>query len=108
MEAAHEILIRLIDYAATFNRIPINASELVVGLKCGGSDGLSGITANPLVGKFSDLLISKGGSTVLTEVPEMFGAETILMNRSKDERVFEQTVELVNGFKDYFESNHQV
>ena len=108
MEAAHEILIRLIDYAATFNRTQIDASELVIGLKCGGSDGLSGITANPLVGKFSDLLITKGGSTILTEVPEMFGAETILMNRSKDERVFEQTVELVNGFKDYFESNHQV
>jgi len=100
MEAAHEILIRLIDYAATFNRTQIDAS--------GGSDGLSGITANPLVGNFSDLLITKGGSTILTEVPEMFGAETVLMNRGKDEKVFEQTVELVNSFKNYFESNHQV
>ncbi len=83
--------------------IPI--SELRVGLKCGGSDGFSGITANPLLGMFSDFLVAQGGTTVLTEVPEMFGAEQILMNRCKDEEVFGETVELINNFKEYFLSN---
>ena len=94
-------------YAGRFRREPISCGELVVGMKCGGSDGLSGITANPTVGVFSDLLISKGGTTILTEVPEMFGAETLLMNRCENERVFAQTVELVNGFKNYFTSHNQ-
>ena len=76
-------------------------------MKCGGSDGLSGITANPLVGRFSDLLIAKGGSTILTEVPEMFGAETILMNRCANEQLFDQTVCLINDFKNYFKSHNQ-
>lgn len=83
-------------------REPIPISELKVGLKCGGSDGLSGITANPLVGYFSDFLISQGGTTTLTEVPEMFGAETILMDRCVNEEVFEKTVHLINDFKQYF------
>lgn len=77
-------------------------SELKIGLKCGGSDGFSGITANPLVGKFSDLLIAQGGTTILTEVPEMFGAETLLMDRAEDKEIFEKTVRLVNDFKEYF------
>lgn len=77
-------------------------SELRVGLKCGGSDGLSGITANPLLGVFSDWIVAQGGTTVLTEVPEMFGAETILMNRCQDRATFEQTVSLINDFKEYF------
>ena len=76
-------------------------------MKCGGSDGLSGITANPLVGRFSDLLISKGGTTILTEVPEMFGAETILMNRCASPALFDDTVCLINDFKNYFKENHQ-
>jgi len=83
-------------------REDIPVSELRVGLKCGGSDGLSGITANPLLGVFSDWLVAHGGTTVLTEVPEMFGAETILMNRCQDEATFGQTVHLINDFKDYF------
>ena len=83
-------------------RVSIPISKLKVGLKCGGSDGLSGITANPLVGSFSDFLVSQGGTTILTEVPEMFGAETILMNRSKDKEIFDKTVHLVNDFKEYF------
>ena len=78
------------------------ASDLIIGLKCGGSDGLSGITANPLLGSFSDRIISMGGSTVLTEVPEMFGAETILMNRCRTNELFESTVGLINNFKKYF------
>jgi altronate hydrolase len=78
----------------------------VVGLKCGGSDGLSGITANPTIGVFSDLLGAMGGTTILTEVPEMFGAETILMDRCADEGLFGKTVHLINDFKEYFESYH--
>jgi altronate hydrolase len=83
-------------------RVEVPLSELKVGLKCGGSDGLSGITANPLVGYFSDFLISQGGTTTLTEVPEMFGAETILMDRCINSEVFDKTVHLINDFKQYF------
>ena len=97
----------LAEYAKNQKREECDVSELVVGLKCGGSDGLSGITANPLVGRFSDLLISKGGTTILTEVPEMFGAETILMNRCANEELFHQTVDLINDFKNYFKSHNQ-
>ena len=102
-----EIIKGLIDYASAFEREPVSVSRLVIGMKCGGSDGLSGITANPLVGRFSDLLISKGGTTILTEVPEMFGAETILMNRCANEELFRQTVDLINDFKNYFKSHNQ-
>ena len=83
-------------------RVDVPVSELRVGLKCGGSDGLSGITANPLLGVFSDWIVAQGGTTVLTEVPEMFGAETILMNRCQDVATFDQTVHLINDFKEYF------
>ena len=83
-------------------RVDVPVSELRVGLKCGGSDGLSGITANPLLGVFSDWIVEQGGTTVLTEVPEMFGAETILMNRCQDEATFDKTVHLINDFKEYF------
>ena len=105
--AAMELLKELADYAGTFKREPIDASELIIGMKCGGSDGLSGITANPTVGAFSDLLISKGGTTILTEVPEMFGAETLLMNRCANEELFNKTVDLINNFKNYFTSHNQ-
>lgn len=88
-------------------RIDVDISQLVVGLKCGGSDGFSGITANPLLGAFTDFLISRGGSAVLTEVPEMFGAEQILMERCQDEDVFNRTVDMINGYKQYFLEHHQ-
>ena len=88
-------------------RTDVLVSELRVGLKCGGSDGLSGITANPLLGVFSDWVVAQGGTTVLTEVPEMFGAETILMNRCQDRETFDKTVALINDFKDYFIRNNQ-
>lgn len=107
IEDGLEIVKGLIDYAAGFEREPVSVSRLVIGMKCGGSDGLSGITANPLVGRFSDMLISKGGTTILTEVPEMFGAETILMNRCANEELFNQTVNLINDFKNYFKSHNQ-
>lgn len=82
--------------------------NLKIGLKCGGSDGFSGITANPLLGYLSDYVVQSGGTTVLTEVPEMFGAETILMNRAKDEQTFHKIVDLINDFKHYYERHHQV
>ncbi len=88
-------------------REEVPVSELRVGLKCGGSDGLSGITANPLLGVFSDWVVAQGGTTVLTEVPEMFGAETLLMNRCKDSATFDKTVALINDFKEYFLKNNQ-
>lgn len=104
--------VRLIEelkaYADTFKRERVHISKLKVGLKCGGSDGYSGITANPLVGRFCDRLISYGGSCVLTEVPEMFGAEHLLMNRCENEEVFQKTVNLINDFKDYFIRHNQV
>ncbi len=102
-----EVIKGLIGYAAAFEREPVSVSRLVIGMKCGGSDGLSGITANPLVGRFSDKLISLGGTTILTEVPEMFGAETILMNRCADKELFDKTVNLINDFKNYFKSHNQ-
>lgn len=98
----------LISTAEADRREPIPLSELIVGLKCGGSDGFSGLTANPLVGRFSDGLISQGGSTILTEVPEMFGAEQLLMNRAVNREVFDKTVSLINDFKDYYERHDQV
>lgn len=96
------------EYAATFERKKLSAERLIVGLKCGGSDGFSGITANPLVGRFADKFIAMGGSCVLTEVPEMFGAEHLLMKRCVDEDVFDKTVALINNFKDYFRRHNQV
>ena len=107
-EAGAKLLKELAEYAGQFKREELPASELVVGMKCGGSDGLSGITANPTVGRFSDRLTALGGSTVLTEVPEMFGAENILFSRCMDEEVFNKAVRMVNNFKEYFVSHGQV
>ena len=101
------LLRELADRAAADRREPVGADELVVGLKCGGSDGLSGITANPLAGRVTDRVIAMGGSALLAEVPEMFGAETLLMNRCATPELFEKTVNLINGFKDYFTSHNQ-
>ena len=107
MEEGHKLLNQLAAYAGSFHRETIDASELIVGLKCGGSDGFSGITANPVVGRFSDLLVKEGGTTILTEVPEMFGAETILMNRCQNQELFQKTVNMINEFKEYFKQNGQ-
>lgn len=107
IEDALKLIQELVDYVAPLEREPISCKELIIGIKCGGSDGLSGITANPTVGAFSDLLISKGGTTILTEVPEMFGAETLLMNRCETEELFDKTVSLINDFKQYFTSHNQ-
>lgn len=105
MEAGMVILRDLYEKARQDKREIVPVSKLRVGLKCGGSDGFSGITANPLVGEFSDWLVAQGGTSVLTEVPEMFGAETILMNRCRTEELFNQTVSMINNFKEYFLSH---
>lgn len=102
VEMGVQLCCELVEKMRMDRREPLPLSYLRIGLKCGGSDGLSGITANPLVGRFSDWLIAQGGTTILTEVPEMFGAETILMNRAASEDVFEDTVRLINSFKEYF------
>lgn len=107
IEAGLELIEQLVNYASTFKREKLPASKLIVGLKCGGSDAFSGITANPLVGAFSDILLEQGGTTILTEVPEMFGAETILMNRCIDNNTFTKTVDLINNFKDYYIRHNQ-
>lgn len=104
-EEGMKLLRQIYKQACTDVRTDIPLSELRVGLKCGGSDGFSGITANPLLGMFSDFLVAQGGTTVLTEVPEMFGAETILMNRCRSKALFDQTVSLINDFKEYFLSH---
>lgn len=100
--AGVELVKEIHAHAQNDKREDVPLAELKIGLKCGGSDGFSGITANPLLGRFSDFLIAQGGTTVLTEVPEMFGAETILMERAETEEVFHKTVSLINDFKDYF------
>ncbi len=107
VEYGVELLRKIASAAAGDRREDVPVSELKVGLKCGGSDGFSGITANPLLGRFSDWIVAQGGTTVLTEVPEMFGAETILMARCKDEETFDKTVRLINDFKAYFIKNDQ-
>ena len=105
VEEGMRILRKLYKTAAQDKREEVPVSKLRIGLKCGGSDGFSGITANPLVGEFSDWLIAQGGTTILTEVPEMFGAETILMNRCQTADLFQKTVHLINNFKEYFLSH---
>lgn len=103
-----KIVKELMKNAKKYKREKVHISKLKVGLKCGGSDGFSGITANPLAGRFCDKLTSFGGSCVLTEVPEMFGAEQLLMDRCISREVFEKTVKLINDFKDYYTRYNQV
>ena len=103
-----KLLQELASYAGQFRREALPAGELIIGMKCGGSDGLSGITANPTVGRFSDRLISLGGSTILTEVPEMFGAENNLFDRCANQTVFNSAVDMINNFKEYFTAHGQV
>ena len=107
IEAGANFLAELNSNMRADKRKAVPLSSLRVGLKCGGSDGLSGITANPLIGRFTDFLTKEGGTAILTEVPEMFGAETILMERARDESVFNQIVELIQNFKNYYKRNNQ-
>ena len=108
VETGVRIVKELYEQAQTYQREPVPISKLRVGLKCGGSDGFSGITANPLLGAFTDWLCTEqGGTAILTEVPEMFGAETILMRRTVSDEVLQQTISLINNFKEYFLSHGQ-
>lgn len=107
-EEGRKLLKECADYALQFTRQQVPVSKLVIGMKCGGSDGLSGITANPTVGRFSDMMGAVGASTVLTEVPEMFGAEGMLMNRCINKEVFDKAVQMINGFKNYFIAHNEV
>ena len=97
----------LVATASLARRQPVPLSELALGLKCGGSDGFSGLTANPLVGRIADRVVGSGGSAILTEIPEIFGAERLLMARARDRGVFERIVAVVNDFKRYFLANGQ-
>lgn len=102
-----DLIGELVDHAEKQVRTPQPLAKIVLGLKCGGSDAFSGITANPLVGRVSDMVTAAGGTSVLTEVPEMFGAETVLMNRAADRKVFDDIVKLINEFKEYYIRNGQ-
>jgi altronate hydrolase len=106
-EAGLAMVDALVGTASAARREPVPLSELVIGLKCGGSDGFSGLTANPLVGRISDIVVGSGGSAVLTEIPEIFGAERILMARARDKDVFDALVDVVNDFKGYFLAHGQ-
>ncbi|MCE5264996.1 MAG: altronate dehydratase family protein [Deltaproteobacteria bacterium] len=96
---------QLHETVSAFRRTPVPFSKLVIGVNCGGSDGLSGITANPLVGEMSEMIIRRGGSVIMTEVPEMFGAEQFLMNRARDQEVYGAIVRMIDDYKAYFESH---
>lgn len=106
-EAGLRILEDLVEYASTMKREKVSADKLVLGFKCGGSDGFSGITANALCGRINNAIVKQGGSTILTEVPEMFGAETLLMERAVSREVFDNVVHLINNYKSYFKRYNQ-
>lgn len=108
LEAGFDILTALYNQMKVDKRVKMPIGHLKIGLECGGSDGFSGITANPLLGEFSDYLVKYNGTSVLTEVPEMFGAEHILMKRCINEPIFDKTVHLINDFKNYYKSHNQV
>lgn len=107
IESGMELLKQLCDYALQFKRTSVSINNLTVGVKCGGSDAFSGITANALIGRFTDMITDNAGSVVLTETPEMFGAEHILMNRCENKSVFNKTVNMINGYKNYFSSHNE-
>ncbi len=102
LEYGYSILSEFAEKAAGLVREKCNFSELCIGLKCGGSDGFSGITANPLVGRVADMTISAGGAAILTEVPEMFGAEQLLMNKCRDRETFEKYKKMIEDFKSFY------
>ncbi len=101
-ERALELIAQLVEELAPLEREEAPAAALTVGLKCGGSDALSGLTANPLLGRFTDQLVASGGKAVLTEIPEIFGAERALFSRAVSREVFEAAGALLNRFKRYF------
>ncbi|MBD7910763.1 MULTISPECIES: altronate dehydratase family protein [Clostridium] len=108
VEEGKKLIGELVEYASKFEREDVNISKLKIGLKCGGSDAFSGVTANPLLGRISNTLTTLGGTAIQTEVPEMFGAETILFDRAINKDIFDKSVDLINNFKEYFMRYNQV
>lgn len=108
IEEGKKLIKELVEYASKFEREDVSISKLKIGIKCGGSDGLSGITANPLLGRISNTIVENGGTVIQTEVPEMFGAETILFDRAENKEIFDKSVDLINDFKEYFVRHNQV
>ncbi|MDS0526444.1 altronate dehydratase family protein [Clostridium sp. SHJSY1] len=108
IEEGKKLIGELVEYASKFEREDVNISKLKIGLKCGGSDAFSGVTANPLLGRISNTITALGGTAIQTEVPEMFGAETILFDRSTSREIFDKSVDLINDFKEYFIRYDQV
>jgi altronate hydrolase len=107
IEVGIELVEELLNEMSSDVRIEVPVSQLTLGMKCGGSDGFSGLTANPVVGRITDMLTQYGGRVVLTETPEMFGAEQVLMDRACDKPTYTKIVDLVQEFKDYFIRNNQ-
>lgn len=108
IEEGKKLIKELVEYASKFEREDVSISKLKIGVKCGGSDGLSGITANPLLRRISNTIVENGGTVIQTEVPEMFGAETILFDRAENKEIFDKSVDLINDFKEYFVRHNQV
>ena len=106
-EEGLRVVEELVRIAELDRREPFGLEALSIGLKCGGSDGFSGITANPLLGRIADRVTDSGGIAILTEIPEVFGAEQLLMERAADVGVFDGIVSVVNDFKQYFIRNEQ-
>ncbi len=106
-EVSMDLISELVDYASEFKREKVGIDKLKIGFKCGGSDGFSGITANVLCGMTNDKVVENGGKTIITEVPEMFGAEHLLMERAENQEVFNKIVNLINGYKNYFKKYNQ-
>lgn len=107
MEQGRIYLNELADPLSTQSRVELDAAKLIIGMKCGGSDGLSGITANPLLGRIADRHCAAGGTVLLTEVPEMFGAEAVLLGRCQTESIYHHTIQMIDRFKDYFRGHGQ-
>ena len=106
-EISMDLISKLVEYASKFKREKVNIDKLKIGFKCGGSDGFSGITANVLCGMANDEIVTNEGKTIITEVPEMFGAEHLLMERAENKEVFNKIVNLINGYKNYFKKYNQ-
>lgn len=107
LEKGLELINKIIEDMKNDKREPVTVSNLKIAFKCGGSDAFSGITANPLCGHIADRITAVGGSAILTEVPEMFGAETLLMNRADSEETFQKIVDMINSFKQYYIDHNQ-
>ncbi len=99
--AGIEAIKKLLPAVNDIKRVPIPVSELVVGLQCGGSDGFSGITANPALGAATDILVKQGGTALLSETPEIYGAEQLLVRRAASQEVGEKLIARIRWWENY-------